>query len=343
VGVSDRFLRACRRQPVDVTPIWIMRQAGRYLPQYRAVREKVGFLELCKSPDLVTEVTLQPVEYLGVDAAIIFSDILIPAEAMGMKLEIGDAGPVLHNPVRSAADVERLRVPNPDDETGFVMEAIRRTRRALSGRVPLIGFCGAPFTLASYLIEGRGGEGFLTTKRLFFEQPEAAHALLGKIASTLAAYVAAQVRAGAEAIQIFDSWGGELAPGDFERYSAPYLSRIIAAVRKEGAPVILFATSAGGLLERMSNLEPDVIGADWRIGLDDVRPRVGRDIAVQGNLDPCALFLPEAELRSRVSDILARVGPEPGHVFNLGHGILPQTDPGKAKRLVELVHELGKK
>ncbi len=341
--MNDRFLRACRRQSVDVTPVWIMRQAGRYLPQYRAVREKVAFLQLCKTPDLVAEVTVQPVEYLGVDAAILFSDILIPVEAMGMQLEIGDGGPVLHNPVRSAADADRLHVPDPEAELAFVGEAIRRTRKALADRVPLIGFCGAPFTLASYAIEGRGGEGFLTTKRFFFEEPKAAHALLDKLASTLSAFVAAQVRAGAQAIQIFDSWGGELSPMDFERYSAPYLSRIIRAAQKEGAPVILFATCAAGLLERMSNLEPDVIGVDWRVSLDEVRPRIGRDIAVQGNLDPCALFLPETELRARVADILARVGPEPGHVFNLGHGILPQTDPAKARRLVDLVHELGRK
>jgi uroporphyrinogen decarboxylase len=328
---------------VDTTPVWIMRQAGRYLPQYRAIREKVPFLELCKSPDLVAEVTVQPVDYLGVDAAIIFSDILIPAEGMGMKLEIGDGGPVLHNPVRTSADVERLSVPDPEEKTGFVMEGIRRTRKALADRVPLIGFCGAPFTMASYMIEGRGGEGFLTTKRLFYEQPAAAKSLLTKIASTLASYCAAQVRAGAQAIQIFDSWGGELGPSDFETFSAPYLASIVSAVRKEGVPVILFATSSAGLLARISNLEPEVIGVDWRIALDDARTIVGHDVAIQGNLDPCALFLPENDLRARVQGVIARAGPEPGHIFNLGHGILPQTDPAKAKLLVQLVHELGAK
>lgn len=340
---NDRFLRACRREPVDVTPIWIMRQAGRYLPQYRAVRERVPFLTLCKTPDLAAEVTVQPVDVLGVDAAIVFSDILLPAEAMGLALAVDDEGPRFESPVRTRADVERLGVPDPEQATGYVMEAIRRAKKALAGRVPLIGFCGGPFTLASYLIEGRGGNGFVTTKRFLFEEPALGHALLDKLTRTLCDFVAAQVRAGTQAVQVFDSWGGELSPGDFERYSVPYLRRLVAAIKSAGVPAILFATSSAGLLERLANLEPDVIGVDWRVNLDEVRTRVGREVAIQGNLDPCALFLPDADLVSRVAEILTRAGPGPGHIFNLGHGILPQTSPEKAKFLVETVHRLGRR
>jgi uroporphyrinogen decarboxylase len=261
---------------------------------------------------------------------------------MGMALELGDAGPHLPSPIRSAADVEKLAVPDPEERLGYVTEAIRVTRRALAGRVPLIGFCGAPFTLASYMIEGGGGHGFTTTKRLFFEEPRVAHALLDKITSTLCGYVTAQVRAGAQAIQVFDSWGGELSPADFGQYSAPYLARIVAAVKEAGAPVILFATPTCGLLERLANLEPDVVGIDWRTNIEDARRRIGREVAVQGNLDPCALFCPDDELRRRIAAILAHAGPQPGHIFNLGHGILPPTSPAKAKLMVDTVHELSR-
>jgi uroporphyrinogen decarboxylase len=339
---NDLLLRALRCEPVERTPIWIMRQAGRYLPAYRAVREKVDFLTLCKTPDLAAEVTLQPVDILGVDAAIIFSDILIPVEAMGMDLELGDAGPKFHNPIRAAADVERLHVPDPEAETAFVGESIRRTVKALDGRVPLFGFCGAPFTLAAYMIEGGGTKTFLAAKRFLYEQPKAARRLFDKLTDTLIAYLKAQVRAGASALQIFDSWGGELGPSDFDEWSAPYLKRIIEAVRGEGAPIILFGTGCSTLLERFKAAGPDCVGLDWRIDMDVARARLGPGTAVQGNLDPCALFLPPEALESRVKDILRRAG-GPGHVFNLGHGILPPTPPEAAQRLVQLVHSLSQK
>lgn len=337
---NDLLLKACRREPVDHTPIWIMRQAGRYLPQYRAVRDKVDFLTLCKTPDLAAEVTLQPIDELGVDAAIIFSDILIPIEAMGMGLELGDKGPHFFEPIRTPTDLDRLSGFDPEDQTGFVMEAIRRTVKALAGRVPLIGFCGAPFTLAAYMIEGGSSKNFLTTKRFLFEQPAAARRLFQLLADTLTEYLKAQIRAGASIVQIFDSWGGELSPADYDEWSVPYLRQMVEGAKAEGVPVILFGTSMSTLLERMAAIGPDVIGVDWRIEIDEARRRLGPSVTVQGNLDPTALFLPPDQLEARVRDILTRAGPV-GHIFNLGHGILPPTPPEAARRLVELVHRLS--
>ena len=339
---NDLLLRALRGEPVDQTPVWIMRQAGRYLPEYRAVRAKVDFLTLCKTPDLAAEVTLQPVDRLGVDAAIIFSDILIPVEAMGMALELGDQGPKLLDPIRAPADVERLHVPDPEREMKFVGESIRRAVRQLDGRVPLFGFCGAPFTLAAYMIEGGGSKSFLTTKRFLYEEPRAARRLFDTLTETLIAHLQAQARAGASVLQIFDSWGGELGPGDFDEWSAPYLKRIVEGVRGEGAPVILFGTGCSTLLERFEATGADGVGLDWRIDLDVARARLGPAVPVQGNLDPCALFLPPEALEARVEDILARAG-DRGHIFNLGHGILPSTPPEAAQRLVHLVHTLSKR
>jgi uroporphyrinogen decarboxylase len=325
---------------VDRTPVWIMRQAGRYLPEYRAIREKVGFLELCKTPDLAAEVTLQPVRRLGVDAAIIFSDILIPIEAMGLPLELGDKGPHLPEPVRSEADVARLAVPDPQEKTGFLAEAIHRTRAGLSDAVPVIGFCGAPFTLAAYMVEGGGSKSFILIKRLLFEQPKVAHALFEKLTRTLIPYIQMQIAAGASAIQIFDSWGGELSPRDFEAFSLPYLTRMVEAVKQAGVPCILFGTSMSTLLPLMKRTGADVVGVDWRIEIDAARAVLGPEVAVQGNLDPLALFLPRPELEARVADILRRAGPT-GHIFNLGHGILPPTDPEAARALVDAVHRMG--
>jgi len=334
---NDRLLKAARRQPVDATPVWIMRQAGRYLPEYRAIREKVAFLDLCKTPDLAAEVTVQPVKRLGVDAAIIFSDILIPVEAMGLALELGDQGPKLPQPVRSPADVEKLRIPDPEAATGFVGEAIRRTRKALDHAVPVIGFSGAPFTLASYMVEGGGSKSFIHIKRLLFEQPKVAHALFEKLTETLIPYLVMQIHAGASIVQIFDSWGGELGPKDFAEFSLPYLTRMVTAAKAEGVPVILFGTSMSTLFPLMKRTGADVIGVDWRMEMDEARRVLGPDMAVQGNLDPLALFLPRAELEARVQDIRRRAGPL-GHIFNLGHGILPPTDPEAAKALVDAVH-----
>jgi len=249
--VNDRLLRAARRQPVDVTPVWVMRQAGRYLPEYRTIRGKVEFLELCKTPDLAAEVTVQPVTRLGVDAAIIFSDILIPVEAMGMELELGDKGPHFPHPLRTAADVARLGVPDPEEATGFVAEAIRRTRGALSDAVPVIGFAGAPFTLAAYMVEGGGSKSFILIKRLLFEQPKLAHALFEKLTETLIPYLKMQVEAGARIVQVFDSWGGELGPEDYETFALPYVQRIVHALKATGVPVIVFGTSMSMLLPQL--------------------------------------------------------------------------------------------
>jgi uroporphyrinogen decarboxylase len=338
--VNDRLLLAARGRPVDATPVWIMRQAGRYLPEYRAIREKVSFLELCKSPDLAAEVTVQPVARLGVDAAIIFSDILIPVEAMGMELELGDAGPRFPAPIRSASDVQRLAVPDPDDRTRFVAEAILSARKALGDSVPVIGFAGAPFTLAAYMVEGGGTKGFIQIKRLLFEQPRLAHELFEKLTLTLIPYLKMQVAAGARVIQIFDSWGGELSPRDFQVFSLPYLTRMVAAVQATGAPAILFGTSMSALLPLMKKTGAEVLGLDWRIEIDDARRTLGASVAVQGNLDPLALFLPVPELEQRVEDILRRAG-HLGHIFNLGHGILPPTHPDAAKAMVEAVHRIS--
>ena len=338
--MNDRLLRAARRQPVDVTPVWIMRQAGRYLPEYRAIREKVEFLTLCKTPDLAAEVTVQPVRRLGVDAAIIFSDILIPIEAMGMELELGDKGPHFPSPLRTAADVDRLSVPDPIERTGFLAEAIRRTRTALHDSVPVIGFAGAPFTLAAYMVEGGGSKSFILIKRLLFEQPQLAHALFDKLTRTLIPYLEMQVDAGARIVQIFDSWGGELSPRDFETFSLPYLQRMVSALQAKGVPVIVFGTAMSTHLPLLRRTGADVLGVDWRIDIDQARALAGPDVALQGNLDPLALFLPIGDLETRVGDILQRAGPV-GHIFNLGHGILPPTSPDAAKHLVEAVHRLG--
>jgi uroporphyrinogen decarboxylase len=338
--VNDRILKAARRQPTDTTPIWIMRQAGRYLPEYRAIRGNIAFLDLCKNPDLAAEVTVQPVTRLGVDAAIIFSDILIPVEAMGMHLELGDKGPHLPQPLRSQRDIEKLREFDPEQGTGFLAEAIRRTRKALNDSVPVIGFCGAPFTLAAYMIEGGGSKSFIETKRLMFEQPKVMHQLFEKLTTALIPYLKMQVAAGARLVQIFDSWGGELSPRDFETFTLPYVSRMVKELQGTGVPVIYFGTSMSTHLAAMKRTGADVLGLDWRIEIDEGRRILGPDVAVQGNLDPMALFLPQAELEARAEDIVKRAG-KLGHIFNLGHGILPPTNPDQAKALVDAVHKFG--
>jgi uroporphyrinogen decarboxylase len=285
-------------------------------------------------------VTVQPVNRLNVDAAIIFSDILIPVEAMGLQLELGDAGPSFPVPVRSVADVRRLAIPDPEVETGFVAEAIRKTRQALAERVPVIGFAGAPFTLAAYMVEGGGSKSFVLIKRLLFEQPQVAHELFEKLTETLIPFLKMQVQAGAQIVQIFDSWGGELSPMDFETFSLPYLTRMVSAIKASGVPVILFGTSMSTLLPQMKRTGADVIGLDWRIEIDEARRILGEEVAVQGNLDPLALFLPTAQLERRVEEVLRRAG-KVGHIFNLGHGILPPTPPEAAVALVDAVHRLG--
>jgi uroporphyrinogen decarboxylase len=334
--MSDLFLRACRGETVERAPIWIMRQAGRYMPEYRAVRKKVDFVTLCKTPDLAAEVTLQPIDILGVDAAILFSDILIPAEPMGFRLDF-QPGPILDPPVRSAADVERVRVPDPQETVPFVYDAIRILRRELDGRVPLIGFGAAPFTLASYLVEGMGSKSFHRVKRLIYGEPATAHALLEKVTATLESYLLAQIEAGAQAIQVFDTWAGLLGVEEYREFALRHASRLIGALAGRGVPVIYFALDSAHLFETMRETGADVIGVDWRTDLDEASRRLDHRFVLQGNLDPCVLFATPDEIVRRAKDVLAKGATAPGHIFNLGHGILPPTDPGHAKLLVDTV------
>jgi uroporphyrinogen decarboxylase len=342
--MTDRFLRACRRQPVDRTPVWFMRQAGRYLPEYRAVRAQHSLLEICAQPELAAEVTLQPVSALGVDAAILFADILLPLIPMGIDLEFAAGeGPVIHNPVRSAHDVAALRPVVVEDSLAHVLAAVRLVRRELDGRVPLIGFAGAPFTLASYLIEGGSSRTFQRTKQMMYADPGAWHALLGKLAELVADYLLAQARAGAQALQLFDSWVGALSPEDYEDYVLPHsrlvLARLAAGV--PGVPLIHFGTGTASLLPQMARAGGDVIGLDWRTPLDWGWAQVGAERAVQGNLDPLALFAPRPLLAQRVRRVLEQAGGRPGHIFNLGHGLLPETPVDNVRAVVDLVHELS--
>lgn len=336
---AERFLRACRREPVDCTPVWLMRQAGRYMPEYMAIRSKHSFLEMCKTPELAAEVTLQPVNRIGVDAAILFADILLPLEGMGVGLEFAkDEGPVIHNPVRSEADVDRLRVIEPEEDVPYVLEAVRLVRRELEGRVPLIGFAGAPFTLASYMIEGGGSRSYLRCKRLMWENPKAWHNLMEKIAETTLRYLKAQVRAGAQALQMFDSWVGTLGPDDYEQYVLPHSRYVLQGLKDTGVPVIHFANNASTLLDLVKRAGGDVIGLDWRVDIGEARARLGGDVTVQGNLDPAALFAPLPVIEEKVKRILQKAGPT-GHIFNLGHGIHKETPVEHAIALVEMVHE----
>jgi uroporphyrinogen decarboxylase len=337
---ADRFLKACRKEQPDATPVWFMRQAGRYLPEYRAVRAKVPFLTLCKTPELATEVTLQPVDILGVDAAILFSDILVVPEAMGMHLVLEDEGPQFPQPLRLADDLNRLHVPDPERELRYVLDAVRLVKKQLAGKVPLIGFCGAPWTLAAYMIEGRTSRGFERAKAVLFGDEAFAHALLSRISEALILYLQAQLDAGADALQIFDSWAGALAPADYARLGAPYIARVVKSLKRtRQQPLIVFGVETGELLAQLASTGADVVGVDWRVPLDEARRRVGPAVALQGNLDPACLFLPPAELEKRVVRVLEearRAGL--GHVFNLGHGILPATPVENARLSIELVH-----
>jgi uroporphyrinogen decarboxylase len=316
-----------------------MRQAGRYMAPYQALRQRHSLLALCKTPELAAEVTLQPVQRLPVDAAIIFADLLLPLEPMGARLVFApNEGPVIENPVRSASDVAALRTVDPEEDLAFTLEAIRMVRRELDGQLPLIGFAGAPFTLASYLIEGCGSRHYLQTKRLMYHQPDAWHRLLDKLACLSAAFLRAQIRAGAQAVQIFDSWVGCLSPGDYRRYVLPHSKRLIDGLLEAGAPVIHFGTGTAMLLEAMREAGGDVLGVDWRIPLDEAWRRIGYDMGIQGNLDPVALFAPLPEIERRVDDVLGRAGNRPGHIFNLGHGILPETPVEHVQAVAELVH-----
>jgi uroporphyrinogen decarboxylase len=318
-----------------------MRQAGRYMEDYRALRAQYGFLELCKKPDLAAEITVTPVERLKVDAAILFADILLILEPMGVGLEYskGD-GPVIRRPVRSGKDLDGLKDFDPERELSFVYEAVKKTRAALDNQVPLIGFAGAPFTLASYLIEGAGSRNYIYAKKLYYTAPEVWHHLLHRLSQLITKYLNCQIAAGAQAVQLFDSWAGCLTPGDYEHFVLPYTRAVIAGITP-GVPVISFSTGTAGLLKHIRAAGGDVIGLDWRINLDEGWATVGHDVAVQGNLDPVALFAPPKEIRSRVADVLGRAGNRPGHIFNLGHGVLPETPVDHVVAMVEAVHELS--
>ncbi len=339
--INSRFLRAARRLPVDATPVWFMRQAGRYMPEYRAIREKYSLLEICYQPELAAKVTLQPVRALGVDAAILFADILLPAIPLGVGLEFSKGeGPVLLNPVRSLADVENLRPVDPETDLGYVLDAIRILREQLDG-TPLIGFCGAPFTVASYLIEGGASRDFLKTKTMMYADPHTWHALMEKLSLVLSDYLLAQIRAGAQAVQVFDSWVGALNAADYVEFVQPYSRQILQTAQATGVPVIHFGTGATTLLPAMKAAGGTVLGLDWRVPLDDGWDLVGQDVAIQGNLDPTLLFAPLPEIQKRVADILRRADGRPGHIFNLGHGILQHTPVDTVKAVVDMVHEFS--
>jgi uroporphyrinogen decarboxylase len=335
--VRDLFLRACRREAVEATPVWIMRQAGRYLPEYRELRARHDFLTACRTPEIAAEITLQPVRRLDVDAAILFSDILLPLPGMGIDVAF-NPGPVIARPVRSRADVDALRVPDPRDALPEVLEAVRILRREL--KVPLIGFAGAPFTLAAYLVEGRGSHSWSAWKGMLFAEPAMARRLLDVCAATVAAILVEQVRAGAQAAMLFDTWAGILAPEDYETIARPAARRVFEAVRAADPTVPRIYYSGCGYLEAVREVGADVIGLDWRVRLSEARRRLGEGIAIQGNLDPAVLLGPRPLIEERVSRLLDEA-PERGHVFNLGHGILPETPPENAARLVEAVRELS--
>jgi uroporphyrinogen decarboxylase len=344
---DHRFLRALRREPVDMTPIWIMRQAGRYLPEYRATRERAGsFLALAKTPELACEVTLQPLARFALDAAILFSDILTIPDAMGLGLHFVDGeGPKLAHPLRSASDIERLGVPDAETDLGYVMDAVRLIRRELGERAPLIGFSGSPWTLACYMIEGEGSASFARAKALAWNDPALMHRLLGTLARSVAAYLAGQAAAGAQALMVFDTWGGLLAPTQFREFSLRWLAEIVALVKADPIarelPVILFSKGANAHLEALADTGCAALGVDWTIAIGEARARVGDRVALQGNLDPVVLAAQPDAIRAEARAVLDSFGAHPGHVFNLGHGITPDIDPAHVAVLVDAVHSLS--
>lgn len=338
--MNDLFLRACRRQSVDRTPTWMMRQAGRYLPEYRAVRARSDFLTMCRTPELAAEVTLQPVDLVGVDAAIIFSDILVVPEAMGMVLEMEESkGPRLSPPVRSRADIERLTVADPDRSLRYVMKALEETRRQLGGRVPLIGFSGSPWTLAAYMIEGGGTRDLKYSKALMLDDPAALRSLLEKLAVSVRLYLEAQISAGAQAVQIFDTLGGALTPDQYRSFSLDFMHDIVSRMNKSGVPVIVFSKGAHHSLREIAQIGAEVVGLDWTIDIAEARALIGDLVALQGNLDPSSLYAGPDAIRSEAASILRKFGKGEGHIFNLGHGILPDVPPDHARALIRAVRE----
>lgn len=337
---NDLFLRACRRENVERTPIWIMRQAGRYLPEYRAVREKADFLTMCKTPELAAEVTIQPVDIIGVDSAIIFSDILVIPEAMGLHLEMHEGkGPIFHNPVRDEDGAKALKRIEPEKDLKYVLDAVRLTKQELGGRVPLIGFSGSPWTLLTYMVEGHGSKNFPHVKKLIYNNPKLAHRILSQITDAVAEYLSAKIEAGVNAVQIFDTWGGILSQHAFNEFSLSYIAQVISKLKKKNEPVIVFAKGVHFNLNGLADCGADVLGLDWTMDIGEVRKRVGNKVALQGNLDPTVLYADNDNIRKEAGRVLKSYGEGSGHIFNLGHGILPNIDPEKAKALVQFVKE----
>ena len=342
--MNTRFLDACNQRSTDAVPIWLMRQAGRYMPEYRALREKYTILEMIKTPELAAEVTLQPVNAFDLDAAIIFADILPPLEGMGLKLtfEKGE-GPVIHNPIRTPADIAALRQPDPRESLSFTLDAIKLVRAELAERIPLIGFSGAPFTLASYAIEGGSSRNFIRAKSLMYREPAAWHSLMEKLAALVGEYLFAQAEAGAQVLQLFDSWVGALSPADYREYVLPHSRTAIARAKESGVPLIHFGTNTSGMLPLIKQAGGDVIGVDWRIEMTDARRILGTDVAIQGNLDPATLFAPSDVLKKRAAAIIDQMRGHPGFIFNLGHGLLKETSTEKVADLVNFVHDYSKR
>ncbi len=337
-GVA-RFMAACHHIQPDATPIWFMRQAGRCLAEYRELRKQYDILTMAKTPELCTQVTLMPVEQLGVDGAVLYADIMLPLEGMGISLEIEpDIGPIIHNPVRTMRDVEQLRVLDAEESTPYVMQAIRLVRKELEGKQAVIGFSGAPYTLACYMIEGRPSRDYGIAKSLMYGQPRVWGALMEKLSDVVTGYLLAQIRAGVDVVQLFDSWVGALSPSAYRRYVFPYTRRIFEAIKQTGTPSIHFGTSTSSLLEAMTEAGGDIISVDWRVDLDEAWTRIGLERGIQGNLDPTLLLTPWEVVEQGMRDVLHRADNRPGHIFNLGHGVLATTNPDVLRRLVDAVH-----
>ena len=341
---NDAFLKACRREKAGFTPVWLMRQAGRYMKEYMAIREKHSFLEMCRNPELACEVTLQPIKAFDLDAAIIFADILLPLDGMGINLEFTKGeGPSISNPVRTRKDIDAVKVIKPEQDVPYLLEAIKMVKAELNGKVPLIGFSGAPFTLASYIIEGEGSKNYINTKKLMYSDPEGWKILMDKISDVIIVYLEAQIDAGAQVAQLFDSWVGCLSPDDFKTFALPYTRRIIDTVSKKGVPIINFGTNTGTYLDLVVQGGGDVIGVDWKVRLDKAWKTIGYDKAIQGNLDPVVLFGPVSEIRKRVKEIIDMAEGRPGHIFNLGHGIILGTPVDNVRAVIDAVHEFSGK
>jgi len=341
--LTDRFIKACRREKTDTTPVWFMRQAGRFLPEYRKIRSKHDLLEICKDPELCAEVSTQPVEILDVDAAILFADIMLPLEGMGVKFKIKEGvGPVIESPIENFQNANSLTTLDPSSDVSYVLDAILTTKKRLDSRVPLIGFCGAPFTLATYLIEGRATREFTKTKRLMYTDSKTWQILMERLSTSMTSYLKAQIKAGVDAVQIFDSWVGCLSPQDYHRYVLQYSQRIFEQLRETNIPCIHFGTGSANLLDEMKSAGGNVIGVDWRIPIDVAWSKLGFDVAIQGNLDPAVLLADTRLIKSHAADILKRIDGRPGHIFNLGHGLLPNTPRENVTELVKFVHEYTK-